>query len=182
MRQRVFYTIIFIMFVMQSIYSQEADSTSLTKVGQRVPEFSVTTIDGKHIQMGGLRDKVVWINFFATRCGPCMQEMPRLEKEIRQKFRNEDFIVLAIGREHSAEELRVFQKEKGFNFLMTPDPNRKVYSLFATQSIPRNYIIGKDGRILYQSIGYTPEEFQALYTQHKVVFRFLSETSPKSSP
>jgi peroxiredoxin len=142
-----------------SAFAQTPDTTTLTKVGQPVPKFTVTTLDGKSINIAEMKGKVVLINFFATWCGPCMGEMPHVEKEIWQGLKNEKLVVLAIGREHSKEELIKFNKEKGFTFLIAPDPKREVYSLFAKQFIPRNYVIGKDGTILFQSIGYSEEEF-----------------------
>jgi peroxiredoxin len=139
--------------------AQEADTTALTKVGQKVPGFSVTTLDGNVLKSSELKGKVVLINFFATWCGPCMTEMPKVEKDIWQALKSDKLVVLAIGREHSKEELVKFNKEKGFKFSIAPDPKREVYSLFAKQFIPRNYVIDKNGTIVFQSMGYTPEEF-----------------------
>jgi thiol-disulfide isomerase/thioredoxin len=77
--------------------SQNADTTTLTKVGQRVPDFTVTTLDGKLLKMSDLKGKVVLLDFFAIWCGPCMKEMPKVESEIRQGLKNEKLVVLAIG-------------------------------------------------------------------------------------
>ena len=139
--------------------AQVADTTSLTKVGQAVPSFAATTLEGKVMKMSELKGKVVLINFFATWCGPCMGEMPRVEKEIWQHLKSDTFVVLAVGREHTKDELIKFNKEKGFTFHIAPDPKREIYKLFAKQFIPRNYVIGKDGTIVYQGMGYTTEEF-----------------------
>lgn len=122
----------------------------------------MTTLDGKIVKMEGLKGKVVLINFFATWCGPCMGEMPHVEKDIWGQLKSEKLVVLAIGREHSKDELIKFNKEKGFTFLIAPDPKREVYGLFAKQFIPRNYVIGKDGRIAFQSMGYSAEEFSKM--------------------
>jgi peroxiredoxin len=91
-----------------------------------------------------------------------MEEMPRLEKEIWQAFKGKDFTVLAIGREHSADELRSFRDKKRFTFPIAPDPERKIYSKYATMYIPRNIVIDENGNIVYQSKGYTAEEFENL--------------------
>ena len=154
--------VVLLLLLSVPLLAQVTDTTTLTKVGQAVPNFTVTTLDGKVVKIAELKGKVVLINFFATWCGPCMGEMPHVEKEIWQQLKSEKLVVLAIGREHSKDELIKFNKEKGFTFLIAPDPKRDVYSLFAKQFIPRNYVIGTDGKILFQSMGYSPEEFNKM--------------------
>jgi thiol-disulfide isomerase/thioredoxin len=114
---------------------------------------------------------VVLINFFATWCGPCMGEMPHIESDIWQPLKGDKFLILAIGREHSKDELIKFKKEKGFTFPIAPDSKRAVYSLFAKQFIPRNVVIGKDGKIAYQSMGYTKEEFGKMIDRIKALLK-----------
>ena len=74
-------------------------------------------------------------------------------------MKSDKFVVLAVGREHTQHQLLKFNKEKGFTFSIAPDPKREVYKLFATQYIPRNYVIDKDGKIAFQAMGYSPDEF-----------------------
>jgi peroxiredoxin len=138
-------------------FAQDTTNTDLTELGQRVPEFTVRTTDGKTFHSRKLDDRVVLINFFATWCDPCIVEMPHLEKEIWQKFKDERFTVLCIGREHTMDEVAAFKKEKNLSLPMAPDPDREIYKKFATMYIPRNYIIDSHGRIVYQAKGYTEE-------------------------
>lgn len=135
------------------------EESTLTKEGQEAPAFEATTLDGKQFNLREQRGKVVLVNFFATWCGPCMQEMPRLETDIRQKYKDKNFMMISIGREHSPAELAEFLKKHAFTFAIAPDPKREIYKLYASQYIPRNYVINAEGKIAFQSVGYNPEEF-----------------------
>ena len=148
-----------ILTMSMSIMAQE-DSSTLNKVGDKAPAFSCTTIDGKEINIKDLKGKVIWINFFATWCPPCKKELPVLQKNVYEKYRNnKDFVLVVVGREHTSEELVKFAEEKGYDLPFAPDVERKIFSLYAAQSIPRNVIIDQKGKISLQSIGYTEEDF-----------------------
>lgn len=136
---------------------------SYTRVGQPMPEFAFTTLDGKRSSVGELKGKVVFVNFWATWCGPCLAEMPRMEREVWQKYkRSPDFFMVAIAREQTEEEIAPFLKENRLTFPAAPDPVREVYKLFGNGGIPRSYVVGRDGRILFQSVGYNEGEFEKL--------------------
>ena len=141
----------------------QTDATTLTRTGDKAPVFTCKTLDGKSVDISTLKGKIVMINFFATWCGPCNLELPVVQKNIWSKYKdNADFALLIIGREHSEKEVRAFAEKKNFTMPFAPDPDREIFKLYATQNIPRNVIIGKDGRILYQSMGYAEEEFKKL--------------------
>ncbi|HEV7406812.1 MAG TPA: TlpA disulfide reductase family protein [Chthoniobacteraceae bacterium] len=134
----------------------------LVKVGDLAPAFTATTTDNVQISNESQKGKVTLINFFATWCGPCMSEMPEIESGVWQKFKDRGLTVVAIGREHSAEEMVAFKAGKHFTMPIAPDPKRAIYSKFATQSIPRNFLIGRDGRILFESVGYSDGELKKM--------------------
>ncbi|RKD87923.1 TlpA family protein disulfide reductase [Mangrovibacterium diazotrophicum] len=141
----------------------EPEKSTLVKVGQDAPDFSFTDESGVSHKLDELKGKVVLLNFFATWCGPCMKEMPHVQKEIFDKYgKNDNFILLSIGREHSPQEMKDFKEKKAFTFNIIADQNREIYSKFALQYIPRNILIDKDGKILYSSIGFDEEEFAQL--------------------
>ena len=131
---------------------------SLVKTGEQSPNFSITSLDGKEISLSDLKGKVVLINFFATWCGPCMKELPQVEAKLWPKFKDQNFAMISIGREHTKEQLQTWNEKKGFTFPIAPDPKREVYSKFANQYIPRNFILDKTGKIIWQGVGFSEEE------------------------
>ncbi|WP_306620893.1 TlpA family protein disulfide reductase [Chryseobacterium ginsenosidimutans] len=132
------------------------------KENQLLPKFTVKTENGI-LKSSNLKGKIVLINFFATWCGPCMKELPHLQKEIWEKYKdNKKFSLLVIGREHSQSEITEFKAKKGFTLPIYPDEDRSVYSLFAKEYIPRNYIIDKKGNVVYTSISFDEIEFKKM--------------------
>jgi len=154
---------LFVVTIAMATAAAQDDATTLTKKGDKAPTFSCTTIDGKTFDLSKLNGNIVMINFFATWCGPCQAELPVLQKNIWDKYKdNSSFRLIILGREHSDKEVSDFVKTKSFTMPFAPDPDRNIYKLYATQFIPRNVIVGKDGRILFQSMGYTEAEFKKI--------------------
>lgn len=147
----------------QTVFADDQTQTTRVKVGEEAPDFTCRTLSGEEFSLRKNRGKVILVNFFATWCGPCLAEMPRLEKEIFQKYKDrKDFKLIVIGREHERSELEKFQKEKRLSLPMTPDPKREIYAKYAEKYIPRNFVIGKDGKVKLASVGYAGADFQEL--------------------
>ena len=140
----------------------EADPSTYTALGEALPEIDFTTVEGVRITNESLKGHVVVLNFFATWCGPCREELPHLEKDVWQTYRRKDFKFIAVGREHTAAEMNAFRDETGFSFPLAADPKRETYSLFAEKWIPRTYVIDRDGTILFQSRGFEADEFDQM--------------------
>lgn len=136
------------------------DKSTLTKLGESVPQFSFEIERGKTANIDDYKGKLILINLFATWCPPCNTELPLVQKQIWEKYSNNpDFAFFVFGREEGWDKLEPFKKAKGFTFPILPDVDRSIFSKFATQSIPRNIIVDQNGKIIYQSIGFSEKEF-----------------------
>ena len=142
--------------------ASQSDSTTLVKVGDPAPDFSVALFDGSHLTLSELRGKVVLLNFWATLCPPCRQELTRVQKDLIDRFAGRDFLFLPVSRGEKRSDVAAFREQTGYTFPMGLDSTRTIYNRYATNFIPRNYLIDRDGRIITATIGYSPEEFDEL--------------------
>ena len=142
--------------------ASQSDSTTLVKVGDPAPDFSVALFDGSHLTLSELRGKVVLLNFWATWCPPCRQELTRVQKDLIDRFAGRDFLFLPVSRGEKRSDVAAFREKTGYTFPMGLDSTRTIYDRYATNFIPRNYLIDRDGRIITATIGYSPEEYDEL--------------------
>ena len=146
---------------------EEADikASTLIESGQPVPQFSFETTDGVKHSMVELEGNIVLLNFFATWCPSCMAEMPALQEQVWDKYKDHDnFFMVSLGREHSMQEMKEFQDKKEYTFNFAPDTGRVIYSKFAEKYIPRNVLVDKKGEIIYECTGYDEKEFEKMLT------------------
>lgn len=145
-----------------AVVAGDSATDSFVRKGDVPPTFQCRTIAGEEFSLSGEKGKVVLINFFSTHCGPCLAELPPLDKRVYQKHKDDPrFKMIAIGRE-SAAELAKFKKERALTLPMASDPKRKIYGKFAENRIPRVYVIGKDGKVKLTSRGFTERGVQAI--------------------
>ncbi|WP_417389609.1 TlpA family protein disulfide reductase [Gimesia sp.] len=133
---------------------KQLDESSVLKVGDPAPEFTLTMTDVKEFSMSEARGDVVLINFFATWCGPCRMELPHIQQIWESRKGNPRFRLLVIGREETMETVKLFCEENGFTFPAAPDPDRVVYSMFAHDLIPRTLVISPEGKIIFSQVGF----------------------------
>ncbi len=165
MRKRINIILLLTLFVASAIFAQTVPKGAATFVsmGMQVPKFQFESAKGKRSSISDFKGKVVLINFFATWCGPCKIELPKIQSEIWNKHRdNPKFAILTFGREHTWQEVDKFRTDNGFQFPFYPDPKRGVYGKFAAQTIPRSFLLDEEGKIIFMSEGFEESHFNEL--------------------
>lgn len=155
--------LIICLFISANVMAQTADDGTITKVGDPIPSFKFEIEKGKTVDIADYKGKLILINLFATWCPPCNKELPEVQTKIWEKHQqNSNFAFFVFGREEGWDKLTPYKSKKGFTFPILPDLDRSIFSKFAKQSIPRNILVDRNGKIIYQSIGYEQKEFEAL--------------------
>lgn len=140
----------------------QAAAATLVRAGDAAPDFTVSLFDGGSVRLSDLRGKTVLVNFWATWCPPCREELTRVQAELIDRFEGRDFVFLPVSRGETRETVARFRKQTGYRFPMGLDPEQTIYKMYATNFIPRNFLVGPDGRVIVATTGYEPEEFDAL--------------------
>lgn len=140
----------------------EIAKTTLIKSGMEAPDFTVEMFDGSKLTLSDLKGKVVLVNFWATWCPPCREELTHVQKDIIDRFEGEPFVFLPISRGEKRDTVAAFRKKMDYTFPMGLDIDQSIFKKYASNYIPRNFLIGKDGKVIYVSVGYDAKEFAEL--------------------
>ncbi len=120
------------------------------EIGKVAPDFTVS--DGqKTVQLSQLRGKPVLLNFWATWCPPCVQEVPALVA--LQQQMGDKVTVLAVSMDVDADAYNAFTSKRMRGVLTVRDPDHKSSSLYGTFAYPETFLIGRDGKIQRKFIG-----------------------------
>ena len=131
----------------------EAAAATLAGEGAEAPDFTVEMIDGS---------KVTLLNFWATWCPPCREELSHVQQQVIDRFAGEEFVFLPISRGEERAAVEAFRAKTGYAFPMGLDTDETIYKRYATRFIPRNFLIDRTGRVVKATVGYDDEEFAEL--------------------
>ena len=146
-------------------YQNADENEYIVRDGDTCPDFETTTIDGERIRMQDLRGKVVMLQLTASWCGVCRREMPHIEHDIWQRFKNHpDFVLIGIDRDEPEAKIRKLAQDTHVTYPLAFDPDGDIFALFALRSagITRNILINREGRIIQRTRLFNPKEFQSL--------------------
>ena len=122
--------------------------------GYTVPDFQVTDLDGKPLSVASYKGKVVMIDFWATWCGPCIQELPNLMKAY-EKYHGKGFEIIGISLDNEKEKLTTFIKEKNMTWPQYFDGKgwqSDLAAKYGVNSIPATYLLDKEGKIIAKGL------------------------------
>lgn len=128
------------------------ENLSVPTVGQPISEIVLPDLEGRTFRLSELRGKVVLINFWASWCPPCVDEMPSLER-LHRALRDKGLEVVAISVDESIEVIERFRQENDLSFTMLFDEDAKVAHGFQTFKYPETYIVDREGRLLSKIVG-----------------------------
>jgi peroxiredoxin len=120
------------------------------------PAFKLQSRDGKTVALGDLKGQVVMVNFWATWCGPCRQEMPHLEA-LYERYNSLGFTLLGVNVEDNPEGAKKWLEENGpVTFPVLLDPKNQVSKLYKVQTMPTTVLVARDGTMRFIHHGYKP--------------------------
>ena len=140
----------------QGASHEESDHESSIPVaaGDKAANFKLEALDGSTVTLDQLKGKVVFLNIWATWCGPCREEMPSMET-LYDEFRgNQDFVMLAVSQDTKGKVVVAPYVEKnGYHFKVLLDPENKVGEAYDVSGVPETFIIDRKGRIVAHHMG-----------------------------
>jgi len=159
------FLIFLFLFSSISLFAQtKGDRGYRVKVGDTVPDLTLHLTDGTVLTLQQLRGKVVVLQFTASWCSVCRREMPHLEKEIWQPFKNKKFILIGVDYNEPLSKVLAFKKEMKVTYPFALDPGAEIFQHFAYKGagVTRNVVINPEGKIVFLTRLYDVKEFNAM--------------------
>ena len=140
------------------------DRGYLVSVGEMAPDFTMDYVSGERVRLSDLRGKVVVLQFTASWCSVCRQEMPHLEKDVWQAFKDKGVVLIGVDRDEPLETVLKFQDDIGTTYPLALDPGSNIFGLFADKNagVTRNVVVDQNGRIVFLTRLFEEKEYQEM--------------------
>lgn len=138
-------------------------ATSPTALGVPAPNFTLADLDGKPIRLADLRGRPVIVNFWASWCGPCVEEFPLL-REAAARHADDGLVVIGVVYRDRSEAARDFMRRNDATWAAAMDPGERVAEAYGILGPPETFFIGRDGTIVARQLG----QFTAASLDEKV--------------
>ncbi|MEX1033099.1 MAG: TlpA disulfide reductase family protein [Cellvibrionaceae bacterium] len=143
---------------------------SANDVSGKAPDFTLASNQGKNMRLAEQRGDVVMINFWASWCGPCRQEMPILE-ELYSRYSRAGFTILGVNVEPNPADADKILNDIKVSFPVLYDTESKVSKLYNVEAMPSTILIDRDGNMRYLHLGYKPGYEDAYRKQIRELIR-----------
>ena len=140
-------------FVLSVLATTGLASSGLT--GQSAPDFALKSSSGENLRLSEYRGDVVMVNFWATWCGPCRQEMPLLD-ELYTRYQRVGFSLLGVNIDDNSSKAMNMVAELGVSFPVLFDARKEVSKLYEVDAMPVTVLIDREGTVRYVHQGYKP--------------------------
>lgn len=120
--------------------------------GARAQPLNLKTLEGVAHDLARYRGKVVLVNFWATWCEPCRDEMPSIER-LKERLAGQPFEVLAVNVDEPESRVRSFLEKTPLKFTVVLDPGKSVTKAWNARILPASYLVDRDGRVRYNAEG-----------------------------
>jgi cytochrome c biogenesis protein CcmG/thiol:disulfide interchange protein DsbE len=134
--------------------SKESDYEDEFAAGDMAVDFQLEDLTGHPVTLSELHGKVVFLNVWATWCGPCLEEMPSMETLYDEFKERQDFVILAVSEDTKGRDVVVpYVAKNGYHFPVLLDPENKITEAYNVSGVPETFIIDKNGRIVAHHMG-----------------------------
>ena len=142
--------------------SKTSEETTLVKLGDKAPNFTVELYPSGNISLSSLQGEVVLLTFWDPECPTCRKEIAVVQQRIIDHFEGEEFHYLPIARGQDYNSIKKFCTSNGYTFPVGIDPKREIYNLYASKYVPRSFIIDKQGFIRHIYVEYELSELNSI--------------------
>jgi peroxiredoxin len=156
-------TLIFFIFLFSSLLVAD-ERGYLVEVGDMAPDFEMEFVDGSQSKLSDYRGQIVILQFTASWCSVCRLEMPHLEKDVWQTYKDKGVMLIGVDRDEPLETVIEFQKKIGTTYPLALDPGANIFGLFANKKagVTRNVVIDKTGKIVFLTRLFEEKEYQEM--------------------
>jgi cytochrome c biogenesis protein CcmG, thiol:disulfide interchange protein DsbE len=130
----------------------ESTRERIIEVGDTAPGFALVTDDGQRLTRSQFGGKLLVLNFWATWCVPCVQELPSLN-QFQKQFASSGVVVLGVSVDQNERAYQQFLKRAGVTFRTSRDPQADLSSRYGTFKYPETYVIDRNGKVVQKHIG-----------------------------
>jgi peroxiredoxin len=122
------------------------------KVNEPAPDFSLQDLSGQTVKLSSLRGRAVYIDFWATWCGPCKMALPGLQ-ELTDELKNQGLEIVTIDQGESLDEVRSFIERKKYSFQVLLDPGSTVGNIYGVRGLPTSVFVDRNGIVQSITVG-----------------------------